>query len=241
MAKTSGLGDNFYIGGYDLSGDVGSLEQISGGPALLDVTPISKSAHVRLGGLRSGDIQFTSFFDAAAGAEHPALSTLPRTDVIATYARGTTVGNPAACLVAKQVNYDPTRDNAGGLTLKVDLQSNAYGLEWGVQLTAGLRTDTTGTTGSAYDNTISGTNGAQGYCQVTAFSGSSVDIKIRHCTTSGGTYADLIDFGSFSGIGAARVTAAGTVNEFFKVVTSGTFTSATFSVVIAVNTTAVVF
>jgi len=241
MAKTSGLGDNFYIGGYDLSGDVGSLEQISGGPALLDVTPINKSAHVRLGGLRSGSIQFSSFFDAAAGAEHPALSTLPRTDVIATYARGTTLGNPAACINAKQVNYDPTRDNAGALTLKIDLQSNAYGLEWGVQLTPGLRTDTTATTGAAYDNTISGTNGAQGYMQLTAFSGTSVDVKIRHCTTSGGTYSDLIDFGAQTAIGGFRATAAGTVNEFFKVVTSGTFTNAVFSVVVVVNTTAVVF
>ena len=30
MAKQSGLGDNFYIGGYNLSGDVGSLGSISG-------------------------------------------------------------------------------------------------------------------------------------------------------------------------------------------------------------------
>src|SRR5690242_3958492 len=152
MAKTSGIGDNFYIGGYDLSGDIASLDQISGGPALLDVTPINKSAHVRLGGLRSGGVSFTSFFDAAAGAEHPALSTLPRTDVIATYARGTAVGNPGASMTSKQVNYDPTRDNAGALTLKVDLQSNAFGLEWGKQLTAGLRTDSSATTGAFFDD-----------------------------------------------------------------------------------------
>ena len=31
--KMSGLGDNFLIGGYDLSGDVSALSQISGGPA----------------------------------------------------------------------------------------------------------------------------------------------------------------------------------------------------------------
>ena len=30
MAKSSGLGDNFYIGGYDLSGDVASLGQVQG-------------------------------------------------------------------------------------------------------------------------------------------------------------------------------------------------------------------
>jgi hypothetical protein len=35
MAKQSGLGDNLYVAGYDLSGDIGSLETISGRLALL--------------------------------------------------------------------------------------------------------------------------------------------------------------------------------------------------------------
>ena len=64
--KMSGLGDNFYIGGYDLSGDVSALTQISGGPAALDVTGIKQSANSRIGGLRDGDMQFTTFFEHAA-------------------------------------------------------------------------------------------------------------------------------------------------------------------------------
>lgn len=241
MAKTSGLGDNFYIGGYDLSGDVASVDQVSGGPDTLDFTPINVSAHVRQGGLRDGDFQFTTFFNKAAGQEHVILSTLPRTDTIATYLRGTTLANPAACINGKQINYDPTRDNKGNLTLKVEVQANGFGMEWGKQITAGLRTDTTGTTGSAFDDGAGSSNGAQAYLQLVAFSGTSVDVKVRHCTTSGGTYADLIDFGSLSAVGCVRGTAAGTVNEFLKVVTSGTFTSATFAVVFVRNATAVTF
>jgi len=145
MAKQSGLGDNFYIGGYDLSGNVSSLDQASGGPALLDVTPINVSANTRIGGLRDGDLQFTSFFDPSV--EHPALSTLPRTDVIASYLRGNATGNPAACIYGRQLNYDPTRDTSGNLTLKVEVQGDGYGLHWGTQLTPGIYTTSNSLTG----------------------------------------------------------------------------------------------
>jgi hypothetical protein len=312
MSKTSGLGDQFFIGGYDLSGDVASLDQISGGPALLDVTPINVSAHVRIGGLRSGSMQFTSFFEysgsvsspsvpsttvaqvstynfpvlvnviggtvtnvavngsnvgsgdgtyllpafgsitltysaaptwawTAVGTEHNAISGMPRTDTIASYLRGSTLLNPAACVNGKQLNYDITRDTSGNLTLKCEVQSNGFGLEWGRQVTAGLRTDTAGTTGAAVDQVAGGTSGAQAYLQLVDFVGTSVDVKVRHCTTSGGTYADLIDFGAQPAIGGFRGTAAGTVNEFLKVVTSGTFTYATFAVVFVLNASAVTF
>ena len=242
MTKTSGLGDNFYIGGYDLSGDTASLDQISGGPAIIDVTPINAYANVRIGGLRSGDLQFTTYFDAAG--EHAALSTLPRTDVIATYARGTVVGNPAACIQSRQINYDPTRDNVGNLTLKVELQSDAYGMEWGTQLTAGLRTDTSGTVGPAFDNGAAGTLGGQAYFQLTSFTGTSVTIDVQSSTTSGGSYATTgLTSTAFTAIGAQRVavTSAATISEFLKVVTTGTFSNAVFSVVVVVNKTAVVF
>lgn len=244
MAKTSGLGDQFYIAGYDLSGDLSSVDQISGGPAILDVTPINASANVRLGGQRAGDWQFTSFFDftkTGQGAAVNALETLPNSDVVACYFRGNVVGNAAAGMTAKQLNFDPTRDTTGNLTLKVELMSNSYGYDWGVMLTPGLRTDTTGTTGTAFDNGAAGSNGAQAYLQIVSFTGTSVDVKVEHSTTSGGTYASLIDFGSQTGIGGTRATCTGTVDEFLKVVTSGTFSSAVFSVMINVNQTAVTF
>ena len=308
------MGDNFFVGGYDLSGDVASVDKISGGPALLDVTPVSASAHVRIGGLRDGDMQFTSFFEYSGsagsapsfplttvpytsaflvpvlvtitggtvtnvavngnnvlsgdgtcllpplgtitvtytgspswtwttqGTEHDALAPLPTADTIASYFRGTTLLNPTACINGKQLNYDPTRDNTGNLTLKVEVQANGYGLEWGKMLTAGLRTDTTGTAGTYADDNGAGTTfGAQAYLQLVEFAGTSVDVKIEHCTTSGGSYASLIDFGSLTGPGAVRGAATGTVNRYLEVVTSGTFTYATFAVAWTRNQAAVAF
>lgn len=151
MAKQSGLGMNHYQGGYDLSDNVGALSKIGGGPALLDVTPINASAFVRLGGLRTGEVTFDTFYDTAAGKEHAALSTLPRTDVHSMTTIGTSIGSAAACLVGKQLDYDPTRANTGMLTVKVDSQSNGFGLEWGDLLTPGLRTDTAATNGTGLD------------------------------------------------------------------------------------------
>ena len=65
------MGDNFYIGGYDLSGDVSALSQIGGGPAAGDVTPINSYGNQRIGLLRSGDLQFTTFFEYSGPASTP--------------------------------------------------------------------------------------------------------------------------------------------------------------------------
>lgn len=248
MAKTSGLGANFYIAGYDLSGDIGAIDTISGGPALIDVTPINVSANVRIGGLRSGDLQFTTYFDPAAAQEHTALSSLPRTDVIAMALLSTTLGQPATAINGKQLNYDWTRDNTGGLTGKVEVQSNSFGLEWGKNLTGngvtGLRTDTTATTGAAFDDGAASSFGGQAYFMVTAFTGTSVTIDIQSATTSGGSYTTTgLTSSAFTGIGAQRVAIANnvTINEFLKVVTTGTFSNAKFAVVFVRNPVAVVF
>lgn len=238
MAKTNGLGDNFYLQGFDLSGDIASLDQISGSIALLDVTPVNKSAHQRITGLRDGHMQATTYFDTAAGLEHAALSTLPVTDVIGTYARGTTVGNPAACINGKQLNYDWTRGTDGSLTGKFDIQGNKFGLEWGIQLTAGLRTDTSATTGAFYQDTGATSFGGQAYFQLTAFSGTSVTIDIQSATTSGGSYTTTgLTTTAMTAVGAQRLATANTVtiNQFLKVITTGTFSNAVFSVVFIRN------
>jgi hypothetical protein len=243
MTKTAGMGDQFYIGGYDLSGNVANLSRIGGGPGALDLTPINSSAYVRLGGVRDGSMDFTTFFDNAAGAEHPALSPLPTADVIASYYRGTVAGNDCANLVAKQVNYDWTRGTDGGLTATVQCTANAFGLEWGTQLTAGVRTDTVATVGAFFDNGAAFAFGAQAYLQAFAFAGTDVTVKIQHATTSGGAYSDLITFTQLTTSRHAErvvVSNATTVNEFLKVttVTTGGFTSLAFAVGITVNTLA---
>src|SRR5262245_14489427 len=132
MAKQSGLGDNFYLSGYDLSGDVGSIDSVAGGPTPMERTGINKLGFERLGGLLNAGMGWSTWFNDAASQQHARLSLLPRTDQLATYCRGTTLGKPAANLLAKQVNYDGTRGNDGGLAFEIEAQGAAgVPLEWG--------------------------------------------------------------------------------------------------------------
>jgi len=149
MSKQGGLGQRLLTGGFDISGDISALDAVHGGPAALDVTDITQSAHSRIGGLRDGGMGITTFFDTANA--HPVLKVLPTTDVIVSYLLGTAIGSPVACVNAKQIGYDPTRAADGALTLKSQFDGNGFGLEWGVSLTPGLRTDTTATNGTSYD------------------------------------------------------------------------------------------
>lgn len=241
MAKTGGLGDRLLVGGYDISGDIQALDMIGGGPALGDVTDITQSAHSRIGLLRDGSMSFSEYFDTANA--HPVLSALPTADEIMTYLRGTVIGNPAACLNAKEIGYDPNRAADGALILKTQGVGQGYGLEWGVQLTAGLRTDTAATAGTDLSNGASTSFGGQAYLQLTVFTGTDVTVKVQH-SADNSTWTDLITFTEVTAAPAAqRLAVTGTVDEYVRAttVTSGGFTSATFAVAFMRNPVAVAF
>lgn len=248
MSKQSGLGDALYIAGYDLSGDIGAVNGIGGGPAALEVTGIDKSAFERIGGLRDGHIDYTAYFNPAVGRAHVRLSTLPTTDVILSYFRGTTLGGASANLVAKQLNYDPTRADDGAFTFAGQNQGNGYGLEWGTSLTAGKRTDTTATNGTSVDfGTGSTTFGLQAYLHVFAFTGTSVTVKLQQSSDNGvgDAFTDVTGggFTAATGITSQRIATSSsqTVERYLRVVTTGTFTNAIFAVSVNRNDVATTF
>lgn len=246
MAKTTGLGDNAYIGGYDLSGDILSLDSIHGGPAALDLTSINQSAYDRRGGERDASFEFTTAMDTAALAEHAALSALPTTDVIMTYFRGQVTGNPCASVNAKQVNYDGTRDTSGMLTYKVQGVANGFGLEWGIQHTAGIQTDTTATNSAGFDGGAATAFGAQLYVQFFSVTGTSCTVKIQDFTSdTPASYTDVTGLTTTAvapggAPSAQRIVIANnaTVRRWTRVVTTGTFSNAQFAVMLVRNATA---
>jgi hypothetical protein len=242
MTKQNGLADQFYIDGYNLSGDIGSLSNIHGGPAALEVTGIDKKAFERIGGLRDGGIEFSSWFNDADGQAFPVLSVLPMVSSYAMYLRGQAIGSPGANLFGKQINYDPNRAADGALTLGSSLQGDGYGLEWGEQLTAGVRTDTAATDGDSFDFGASTTDGGQAYLQVFAVTGTSVTVKLQD-SADDSTFADITGaaFTAATGLGAERIAFTGTVRRYVRAVTTGTFTNAEFAVVFVRNETAVAF
>ncbi|MFD5244998.1 hypothetical protein ACFWIW_10665 [Amycolatopsis sp. NPDC058340] len=248
MAKQSGLGDALWISGYDVSGDIQQLNEIQGGASPIDVTGINKAAMERILGVRDGKIDATTFFNPTNGpgeiaSVHERLSLLPTADQIVTYGRGTTLGAAAACLTSKQLNYDMKRGTEGEVTFDESSVANAFGLEWGNQLTAGQRTDTAATNGAGVDFGLgsSGTGpsefGAQFYLHVFAFTGTSVTVKIQESADNGvgDAWADVVGgtFAAATGITTQRLeTARGqTVERYLRAITIGTFSEAVFAVV----------
>lgn len=241
MSKASGLGDALYVGAVDLSGDTSSLGTVGGGPVTLDVTGINKSAMERIGGKRDGRIEWTSYFNPSASQAHPTLSTLPTTDVHVMYCRGTALGNPAASLVSKQINYDGNRADDGAFTFSLQTAANGFGLEWGRLLTAGTRTDTGATNGASIDTAASASFGAQAYIQVLSFTGTDCTVKIQD-SADDAAWADVTGL-AFTQITSAPVTErisisnTSTVRRYVRVITetTGGFSSCSFVVMINKN------
>ncbi|MFD5631585.1 hypothetical protein [Streptomyces sp. NPDC127072] len=252
MTKKSGLAQNFYLGGYNLSGDTGAGNEIGGGLAgTQDITGIDKSAFERKGLLRDGRLSWTSFFNPEKATDipgttedkaHAVLSSLPTTDRHMMWATGTAIGAPAACMVGKQIDYNPSRAADGSLTIAVAGQANGFGLEWCDLLTAGVRTDTTGTSGTSLDlGTGSTAFGLQLYLHVFALTGTSVTVKLQESGDNGAgdAWADVTGgaFVAATGISAQRIQTGRTqtVERYLRVVTTGTFTNAKFAVAVNRN------
>src|SRR3990167_755043 len=138
MTKSSGLGANLYVQGYDLSNDVGQIDALENGRDLLEMTGLDKSAHERLQGLQSGRIAFTGFFNDAALQEHVALKLIPTTDVIGTVFKTAALAAVAASLTGKRTSYPLTRSADGALGIQTEILSNADQLNYGLALTAGV-------------------------------------------------------------------------------------------------------
>jgi len=248
MAKQGGLGQKLIVGGWDISGDIGSLSNVHGGSAYQEVTGIDKSAKERVGTIRTAEMEFTSFFNTTAGQATPVLNALPRTDVINTYMTGQLQGSAAACMVAMQNNYDPKRGADASLTIDTKMEADDFGLEWGRLLTAGLRTDTTPTSpGTGLDQTdVSTLFGWQAYLQVTALTGTNVVVTLQD-SADNSTFANLSG-GAFTSATLPQTTqrlqspgATDTVRRYVRAITTGTFSSATFCVVFIRNYVAVSF
>ncbi len=239
MAKQTGLGDRLLVAGYNLSGDVGAISDLSSPMSVLPATGIDKSAMERLAGEHDGSISFLAYFNKASGQAHPRLSALPTSNQLVTYCRGASLGSPGAAMFSKQIGYDGTRADDGSFTFAVNAElADGHVMQWGRQGTAFLRTDTTGTSGASIDDAASSAFGLTAYLHVTAFTGTSVTVKLQESSDDGGgdAFADVVGgaFTAATAIGTQRIaTASGlTVERYLRVVTTGTFSSATFCVLI---------
>lgn len=246
MAKQTGLGDNLYISAFDISGDVGSIGSISSPRGTTEVTAIDKSGVERLFTTKDGQITFQSFFNDAAGRSFPALSTLPLADRIVSYFRGTVLNSPACSMVAKQLNFDPTRAANGALTLDVQAQANGFGLEWGRQATAGKVTAASASSIASIDGGAASSFGLQAYLHIFSVASGTPTVKLQESSDNGvgDAWADVVGGGfTINAAGSQRIATAANlaVERYLRVTTTGTFTNLVFAVVVARNSEAPVF
>jgi hypothetical protein len=221
MSKSSGLGDALWFGGYDISNDTNSVQKIACPTNMADTTGIDKLAHERLPLQRDGDLQCTVYFNKLGA--HVPLSALPRTDTIATYAHGAALGGPAACINAKEIDYAPNRAADGSLLINVDAQANGFGLEWGVLLTPGKRTDAAATNGASLDGGAGFSTPAVPGSGVTATNTSPLPATV---VVSAGTVTNVTVNGVSvgSGDGTYTVPPSGTIAVTYSVAPTWTWT-----------------
>ena len=98
---------------------------------VLDITGLDKRTLARTGLQADGLLDFTGFMHTGTDKSHYALMGLPPGDVGVMYLIGTTRGDPVAAMMAKQANYDVTRNADGSLAIAVaTLAAPGAPLEW---------------------------------------------------------------------------------------------------------------
>ena len=234
MAKTTGLSTRLYVMGTDLSGDVASLDGVGVSQNLLDSTTLDQSANSRLIGLKDSTVSCSAFFDNAAGKGHSVWSSnsgkIPIADQTIMIPLVATIGEPVLCFVSKQGSYNVTRPIGGPIGATVDYSlADGTGPDWGVMLTAGAVTDSSGTTYTAVDNGASSSDGARAQVQCMSLTSGSVTATIQD-SADDTTYASLGAFTAITGQTQETISISGTVDRYVRLVTSGTFSTAVISV-----------
>ena len=234
MATRSGLGQQFYINNYDLSGDVSTISTLATPREALDVTAINASAHERILGLADGNISFTTYFNDSAGQEHAALSGLPTTDVQLSWLMSGTRGDPAVSMVAKQIDYNGSRGTDGALTFEVTANTTGTAPDWGNTLTAGSDTHSSaGATGSV-DNGAATSNGLVAYLNLVSIASGTVTVAVQGSSDNGSSdaFANVAAFTASDAGAKERITASGAVERYLRINTTGTFSNAVIVVTV---------
>ena len=235
MAKSAGLSQQFFYAGYDLSGDVGSIESAEAIKGTLDVTGINVASVERIPGRSAGRLSYTHYFNDAAKQAHVAISSLPTTDVGVLWSIGAAIGSQGFALVGKQASHSQTKGTDGSLIGTVTVESASNSLEDVVMLTAGMRTDTSATNGSSHDGGAATSNGLVGHLHFVDITGSNCTITVQESSDNGSSdaFAAIIAFTQVTADSKfERKTATGSIERYLRVISAGTFSSGKFAVAV---------
>ena len=232
MAKQSGLGSSLFVAQYDISGDVGAISSASCPVAQQDVSSIADSATARLGLRRDGMLTYNSFWNTTAGQAEAVLAAISRADTVTSFFVGSTVGNAAFSMVAKNLDYQIAFGTDGSLGATTEAHANGYGGEWSGggtgdgMLTTGKQSFATGTVnGTSIDlGAVSTLFGAAAYLHVITMPSGTAQFTVQD-SADNASFTDVtgLAFTALTGPGSERKqTAAGaTIRRYVRLQGTG--------------------
>jgi len=240
MAKSAGLAQDFFVAGHQLGGDVSNINEASSPRNLIEVPVLNKSGMDRINGQSNGVLDFNSWFDDGAELAHAALKPLPTTDAVMLWTFGSTIGDVAASLDAKQLNYDFTRGTDGSLAATVRGEAaNGYPLEWMNLLTAGKVTHGSAGNGTSRDDASATTQGIRANVQIVDIDSGTPTIVIQD-SANDSSFSTILSFTAVAATNepaGERKHGGGTVRRYLRVATTGTFSNCDFVVAYVRGTT----
>jgi len=227
MAKLAAKNAIVLIGGYNFSTYATSFEATHD-LGLVDVTGFGDGGKNFIPGLPSGKMTIDMLWDSTATTGvHAVLSAFP-TGVVTVLPEGYALGNNTVSMPYTQANYSPAGKPDGAIqagSIGFEGYGANVGIERGWALAHGTITNTT--TGTGFVDPAG--------AQVTAVCGASLHIwakcaadtyvvKVQHCATIGGAYADLITFtANGSALTSERqVIASGAIEQYRRVLATRT-------------------
>lgn len=234
MSKQSGIGSYLFVDQYDLSGDIGALSSIAAPRAFQDVSNIQETYIERLPLRRDGSLAYNGFFNVSAGGAQAVLKSLNGAQSLFTWASGSTVGDAAASLRARQQDFSDVLGADGSLVIQATAQGDGYGCEWTNMLTTGKQTVASAASGDGIDDfypvdsDTSSSFGLAAYLHVISIASGSCDVTIQD-SADDVSYA-LVTGASFTNVTGAtseRIQTATnqTVRRYLRVDFANTFTN----------------
>lgn len=224
--SSAGRNARVYVNGYDLSSAFANAQSQQQQGAY-DVTTFRATSKAAINGLAEGTLSLDGYYEAGTGTVDAVLAAALGGEGIAmVFADLDTIGRRGRACKAIETSYQVTAPVDGAVAVAAAIQADG-GLDGIVSLHA-LGAETGTVNSASVDNGAATSNGAVGYIEATAFTGTSVTVKVQH-SSDNTTWADLITFTAVSAANVTeRKTSSGTVNRYARhVISGGTFTSVT--------------
>jgi hypothetical protein len=225
MTKVAAKNSIILIGGYNLSTYATAYEtQTNSNP--IDVTGFTDGCKNFIPGLPSAVILTDVLWSSTAGAVHTALHDFASANVTI-LPEGYALGNLSISLPYVQANYQPKGQPDSAIsvgTINFVSRGDNEGVEHGKVLAHATITNTA--TGTGYQvNSDAVTSACAATLHIWSLcAADTYVVKVQHCATVDGVYADLMTFtANGSALISERQTAAsGTINKFIRVLATRT-------------------